>query len=33
MTLGSLPGALEPPADREIKVEIWLEQQIWGHRF
>jgi hypothetical protein len=32
VTLDSLPGALEPPRDFD-NVEIWLEQQIWGHRF
>jgi hypothetical protein len=32
-TLDSLPGALAPPSDLDINVEIWLEQQIWGHRF
>jgi hypothetical protein len=31
--LNVLPGALEPPASLDIKVEVWLEQQIWGHRF
>lgn len=32
-TLDVLPGALKPPAELDINVEIWLEQQIWGHRF
>lgn len=32
-TLDVLPGALKPPAELDITVEIWLEQQIWGHRF
>jgi hypothetical protein len=29
-----LPGTLSPPASLELQnIEIWLEQQIWGHRF
>jgi hypothetical protein len=32
-TLDVLPGALKLPPDLDISVKIWLEQQIWGHRF
>src|SRR5690606_32682001 len=32
MAKNHLEGALEPFADQSSKVDIWLEQQIWGHR-
>ncbi len=31
MISSTLPGALEPPEN--LEANIWLEQQIWGHRF
>ena len=27
----TVPGALEPP--ERLEADVWLEQQIWGHRF
>ncbi|ANY85551.1 hypothetical protein BB934_45270 (plasmid) [Microvirga ossetica] len=27
----TMPGALEPP--ERLEADVWLEQQIWGHRF
>lgn len=28
-----LAGALPPDSDQASKIDVWLEQQIWGHRF
>lgn len=33
MAKNYLDGALEPNHDQVSKVDVWLEQQIWGHRF
>jgi hypothetical protein len=32
--LQTLPGALNIPSFLDVgRVDIWLEQQVWGHRF
>jgi len=33
MPQNHLPGTLEPNQGQVSNVDIWLEQQIWGHRF
>ena len=32
MAQNYLEGTLEPFADQSSKIDVWLEQQIWGHR-
>lgn len=32
MAKNHLEGTLEPFADQSSKIDVWLEQQIWGHR-
>jgi hypothetical protein len=31
--LPHLDGTLRPPDERELNLNLWVEQQIWGHRF
>jgi hypothetical protein len=33
MLKNHLEGALEPLSEQSSKIDVWLEQQVWGHRF